>query len=150
QGKYKDAEHAFRQALALRPWESWIHAHLGISLRCLKDYPAAVAAFREAIRANPDEGAFHDLWGHVFYDQGRYAEAIPHYREAIRLKEAKLGADHPDTLLSMVHLGVAYRDAGEFKDAMPPLEAALESGRKRSGGLPASLARVPGDLAQTY
>jgi serine/threonine protein kinase/predicted Zn-dependent protease len=146
----KDAEQAFRQALSLRPKDPWIHAYVGLSLRSQKDYRAAEAAIGEAIRLKPEEGVFHDYLGHIFYDQACFAEAISHYREAIRRKEAKLGANHPDALLSMAHLGVAYRDAGQFKDAIPLLETVLERGRQRPGGLPSSLTGVSDALAQTY
>jgi tetratricopeptide (TPR) repeat protein len=50
----------------------------------------------------------------------------------------------------MANLGVAYRDAGRLKDAIPLLEEALERGRKRSDGFPAELAEAPGALADTY
>lgn len=148
--KAKDAERAFRQALSLRPRDPWCHAYLGMSLRFQKEYPAATTAVGEAVRLKPDEGAFHEFLAYISYEQGRYAETIPHCQEAVRLRKAKLGLDNRETLLSLANLGLAYRDAGRFKEAIPPLETALQRGRKRSGELPASLAWVPDALAKTY
>ncbi len=148
--KYEEAEQAFRRALSLKPKSPWLYAHLGMSLRQQKDYSGAAAALNEAIRLKPDEGRFHDELGQIAYTQGRYAEAIPHFREAMRLREGKKGANHPDTLVSMANLALVQRGTGQLKEAISLLEEALQRGRQRSGGLPASLAGVPKALAETY
>ena len=86
----------------------------------------------------------------AYLSSGRTTDAIRLHQQTLKQREAKLGPDHPHTLLSLATLGTAYRDTGQLKDAISLLETALERGRKRSDGFPALIARVPGDLAQTY
>jgi eukaryotic-like serine/threonine-protein kinase len=61
-----------------------------------------------------------------------------------------LGLDHPETLVTMGNLGVNYRDARLFSEAIALLEEGLDRARQRPGGVPAQLAWLPTALANTY
>jgi eukaryotic-like serine/threonine-protein kinase len=57
---------------------------------------------------------------------GRTADAIALHQEALRLRKAKLGPDHPDTVVSTADLAAAYLQAGRAADAATLLEEALK------------------------
>ena len=48
----------------------------------------------------------------------------------MKRKEAKLGRDHLDTLSTVANLGVSYKDAGRYKEAIPLLEEAHRAAKK--------------------
>ena len=48
----------------------------------------------------------------------------------MKRKEAKLGRDHPETLMTVANLGVNYKDAGRYKEAIPLLEEAHRAAKK--------------------
>ena len=57
---------------------------------------------------------------------GRYAEAEPLYRRGLKIREAKLGADHPDTADSLNNLAELYRSTGRSAEAEPLYQRALK------------------------
>ena len=61
---------------------------------------------------------------------GRLADAIALYEETLKLREAKLGPDHPDTLISMNNLAGPTRTPAGLADALPLLEDTL---KRRAG-----------------
>jgi tetratricopeptide (TPR) repeat protein len=86
----------------------------------------------------------------AFLSARQVVRAVPLLQQTLQLRKNKLGVDHPDTLVSMANLGVGRRAVGITKEAIALLEEALQRGRNRPGGLPASLAQVPFQLAKTY
>jgi tetratricopeptide (TPR) repeat protein len=78
-------------------------------------------------------------------------QSIPLFEEVLRLREAHQRPDHDDTVWTLANLGINYRDAGRFKDAMRVLEQAVQRGRKEAGQLPDRLAQlVLPTLADAY
>jgi len=59
-------------------------------------------------------------------------KSIPIFEDALQLRQAKLGRQHPDTLASAANLGVNYKDAGRFDDALPLLEESYRSAKQYS------------------
>jgi tetratricopeptide (TPR) repeat protein len=57
-------------------------------------------------------------------------KSIPLFEETLKLHEAKLGRDHPGTLMTMANLGVNYMDAGRLAEALPLLEEVYRSPKK--------------------
>ena len=57
---------------------------------------------------------------------GRYADAEPLYRRVLKIREMKLGADHPDTALSLDNLASLYQAMGRYADAEPLYQRALK------------------------
>jgi hypothetical protein len=45
----------------------------------------------------------------VYRDAGRWPDALPLLEETLKLRKAKLGPDHPDTLISMNNLAGGYQ-----------------------------------------
>ena len=56
---------------------------------------------------------------------GKYEEAEPLYRRALAGREAALGAEHPDTLMSVNNLAVLLKDMGKYEEAEPLYRRAL-------------------------
>ena len=54
--------------------------------------------------------------------RGGQAEALPLFEEVYRLMKAKLGPDHPNTLVAMYTLAQTCRDIGRLDRALPLLE----------------------------
>ncbi|MGB8065408.1 MAG: tetratricopeptide repeat protein [Candidatus Sulfotelmatobacter sp.] len=75
-----------------------------------REYGSAVAPLKHALRLNPDLIPAHQLLGYALLIQGYSAEAIPH------LERAQENAA----------LGIAEIDAGQLKEAVTHLQAALE------------------------
>ncbi|KAF2632274.1 TPR-like protein [Macroventuria anomochaeta] len=61
---------------------------------------------------------------------GRYEEAKTMYQRAVEAKERVLGADHLDTLTSMLNLASLYNDQGHWTGAEKLLQQVLEVVRK--------------------
>jgi tetratricopeptide (TPR) repeat protein len=49
---------------------------------------------------------------------GRHTEALKLREETLELRKAKLGPDHPDTLLSMISLAISYERLGRHAEAI--------------------------------
>ena len=56
---------------------------------------------------------------------GRHAEALKLHQETLALRKAKLGPDHPDTLVSMNNLAASYYYLGRHAEALKLHEETL-------------------------
>ncbi|MFI5013205.1 MAG: tetratricopeptide repeat protein [Hyphomicrobiales bacterium] len=56
---------------------------------------------------------------------GTYAQARPLYERSLAIREKALGADHPDTAVSLNNLAVLLQDQGDMAGARPLYERAL-------------------------
>jgi hypothetical protein len=70
--------------------------------------------------------------------------------ETLTLQRANLGADHPDTLANMNHLGESYRAAGRTREAFPLLEECLRRSVARLGPTDPETTTRRGNLARAY
>ena len=50
----------------------------------------------------------------AYRDAGRTGPRIPLHEQTLKVRRAKLGEDHPNTLVSMGNLALAYREAGQL------------------------------------
>ena len=55
---------------------------------------------------------------------------MPLFEEVLKRQEATLNRHHPRTQATVANLGVNYKDAGRFKEALPRLEEARLATRK--------------------
>ena len=60
----------------------------------------------------------------------RLDKSVPLLEDVFKREEAKLGRQHSETLLTMGDLGVNYKDAGRFKDAIPLLMDVREASKQ--------------------
>jgi tetratricopeptide (TPR) repeat protein len=78
------------------------------------------------------KGALLDALGNTYLGLGLYDQSVSLHTKARAVREAALGADHPDTLKSRINLAVAYLSAGRtdaaialFEEALRRMESAL-------------------------
>ena len=80
----------------------------------------------------------------LYASQGRYGEAEPLYQRALAASERVLGAEHPDTLVSVNNLAGLYASQGRYGEAEPLYQRALAA-RERVLG-----AELPDTLGSRY
>jgi eukaryotic-like serine/threonine-protein kinase len=87
----------------------------------------------------------------MYKADGQLKKALSLHEETLAKRKLKLAPDDPETLRSMVNLGVAYREVGKLPHAIGLLEDALGRARKRPGGVPlVQLVGLHFALAATY
>ncbi len=112
-----DAVTEYREALRLKPDNSWVQVALDTTLKEQGKLDEEVASCREAVRLHPDDPWAHANLAGTLKASRKLDEAIAEFREAIRLK--------PDMLLAYVELGGACWDAGKYHDAVLPWREAV-------------------------
>jgi Flp pilus assembly protein TadD len=133
QGRYPEAEAAFRQTIHLDPGHAPAHLNLGSVLFAGGRVPEAETEFRESIRLHPASAESHAFLADILRDTGRYEEAEAAYRAVISLDPARgvaysnLGfiaastgryaqaeAAHREAVRLMPDNAVAHRNLGNF------------------------------------
>jgi tetratricopeptide (TPR) repeat protein len=64
---------------------------------------------------------------------GQFAKALPLLEETLEKMKAKLGPDHPNTLVTMGNLAESYRGSSQPARAVPLLEETLEKMKAKLG-----------------
>ncbi len=77
--------------------------------------------------------AMQDKLGRSLWGLGEAPLAVEVFRKALDAYKAKLGPDHPDTLLSMNNLAAAYQASGQLARAVPLFEETLQQRKARLG-----------------
>jgi tetratricopeptide (TPR) repeat protein len=67
----------------------------------------------------------------AYRDGGRLDQAVKLFEKVLEVRQAKLGPDHRDTLLSMVHLANALQQRGDFDRAERLLRQCLAVRRRK-------------------
>ncbi|HZZ09484.1 MAG TPA: tetratricopeptide repeat-containing glycosyltransferase family protein, partial [Paraburkholderia sp.] len=80
-----EAEAAYREAIAHRPYYAEAHYNLGLALANLARLPEAEAAYREAIRWRPGIHQAHNNLGCVLRRMDRMPDAVGAFVEALKL-----------------------------------------------------------------
>jgi tetratricopeptide (TPR) repeat protein len=80
---------------------------------------------------------------------GRPAEALELREKTLALRQAHLGVDHPDTMMSLSNLGQSHYLAGRFADALPLHQKALTLRKAKLGGDHPDTLRSMAHLAAT-
>ena len=73
------------------------------------------------------------MLGLLYLGQGNYQASQPLLEEALEKSNATLGADHHDTLYSIIILAGLYRDQGNYNDAEPLYVECLEKRKATLG-----------------
>src|SRR5262249_24910937 len=68
--------------------------------------------------------------GTCYWSLRRFDKSVLLLEELLPLREKTLGRSHPNTLDTVVSLGVNYRDAGRVAEAIPLLEEAFQASEK--------------------
>jgi serine/threonine protein kinase len=110
---------------------------------------ATVADLRNALRDNLNKAvkdlegsaigeprevaAMQNRLGRSLYGLGEASLAVEVLKKALVTRKAKLGPDHPDTLISMNNLALAHQASGQLAEAVPLLEETLEKRKAKLG-----------------
>ncbi len=84
QGRWEDAERAYRKAIALTPADGDLYNNLGTALEKLDREIDAEAAYRQASALNPRDSLPYYNLGLLYDGQGRVAEAIRAFEKCLR------------------------------------------------------------------
>jgi serine/threonine-protein kinase len=71
--------------------------------------------------------------GETYRGLGLVPETVKVWDQAFAIRRQEFGDDHPDTLISMNNLAIAYVDAGQLERAVPLLEQVLKGQRATLG-----------------
>ena len=117
QGRLKEAESSYRQAIALKADYAEAHNNLGVTLQGLGRLSEAEAKFHKAIALNPDYPEAYNNLGGTLRELGRFADAEAKFNKAIALKS--------DYVEAYNNLGNTLRGLGRFADAEVSYNAAI-------------------------
>jgi tetratricopeptide (TPR) repeat protein/tRNA A-37 threonylcarbamoyl transferase component Bud32 len=105
---------------------------------------------QEFAGAQATKGRLLDTLGTTYRGLGLYDKAVSLHAKARAVREAALGLDHPDTLVSRNHLAIAYLDAGRTSEAIALQEATLKLRESNLGPDHPDTLASRNDLANAY
>jgi tetratricopeptide (TPR) repeat protein len=117
QGKFAQAEAAFRQAIALKPDSPEAHNNLGATLNAQRRWVEAEVALRQALTLNTDYPKAHRNLGGALFELGRHNEAVAEFQTAIRLAPKDAAAHY--------NLGGTLLALGRNDEALAELQTAV-------------------------
>lgn len=137
EGKFDEAEKAFRETLALAPTNDAAHDNLGYLLERQGKLQEAANEYKKAIEANPRSRQAHFKLGRILVNQQHYAEAIEQLKQTLTpVDEATPSYEYA--------LGAAYGRAGDRTQALHYLEQAKDMATAR--GQSSLLSEIEKDL----
>jgi serine/threonine protein kinase/Tfp pilus assembly protein PilF len=80
------------------------------------------------------EASIRATLGTTYLRLGDYKAAEPHLERAFEIRRKQLGEEHPDTLNSMLHLAMLYRNQRHYTEAEPLFLKTLELHNRVFGG----------------
>jgi Flp pilus assembly protein TadD len=119
EGRFDEAEKAFRKALALAPSNDAAHNNLGYLLEREGKLEEAAMEYKKAIEANPRSRQAHFKLGRILVNQQHYAEAIEQLQQTL----TPVDEETPSYVYA---LGAAYGRAGDRAQALHYLGQARE------------------------
>ncbi len=114
------------------------HAQACISIVIEKNY-----TFSEAVRLLDDVASYEN-------DHALYAQAESLCQRALAIREQVLGAEHPDTAMSLYNLAYLYKAQGKYSQAEPLYQRALAIQEQTLGLENPETARSLNNLAILY
>lgn len=139
EGRFEEAEKAFRKTLAIAPSNDAAHHNLGYLLEREGKLPEAAAEYRKAIEIRPTSREAHFKLGRILVNQKQYQEGIE------QLLQTLTPVDE-NTPAYLYALGAAYGRAGDSVEAVRYMEEAKEQAVAR--GQTALASEIEKDLAQ--
>jgi ribosomal protein S12 methylthiotransferase accessory factor len=116
----KSALHHFQKALELSPMPQdlpSIYSYMGVCLKDLQDYGAALAVLEKALACDAERTDIHNLMGYCHFKQKAHAEAIACFEKVLAID--------PGSAIDYANIGVNYRAMGQREKAVQYFELAL-------------------------
>jgi tetratricopeptide (TPR) repeat protein len=113
-GKLDEAEHDFRQVLAIDPSVAGAYANLGVIHMRRKQWPQALEMLHKAEKLAPDIAGIRLNIGLVYFRQNDFARAIQPFESVVR--------QSPDSFQARYLLGLCYFFNDRWTDAIGALE----------------------------
>lgn len=123
---WREAEDAFRRAVAAFPDSPIAWSKLGVALAHQGRHDEAIDALRRAIQLNPRYAAAYSNLGNVYREQKRYDEALRAYEQAVEID--------PEYWVAHQNLGVLYKQLGRVTDSVRELKKATRLSMKSGSG----------------
>ena len=117
-GKLDDAEHEFRQVLAINPGVAGAYANLGVIYMRRKQWPQALAMLHKAGKLAPDLAGIRLNIGLVYYRQKNFLTAIEPFESVVR--------QTPGSYQARYLLGFCYFFDSRWADTVTTLEPLWE------------------------
>ncbi len=117
-GKYEEAEKAYRQAINLESNYPWLHCNLGRSLLHQEKIEAAIPYFEKAIELSSEIAEAWFYLAEALTKQQRFPEAVTYYQKAIELE--------PNQFLYHHQLGDNFLLQRKYEEAVFPYQKAIE------------------------
>lgn len=122
QGKYAEAEVAWRALLQQHPKNPEPYAQIGVIEARLEHYKEAVPYYRKALALNPNVPGLRLNLGLALFKAGELKEAIPEFAQL--LKNAP--PNSPDRSRITILMGMAHYGLAEYSEAAPYLQRAVD------------------------
>ncbi len=122
EGRYAEAEKAFRRVVELQPTLAPTWGNLGHVYTKLNRPSDAVAAYRKAIELDPENATFYQDLGHVYSDMGEAGKARELYRKGAELTGSQ---DPKEAAQSQYIIAVDHLNSGRESEAMEALRQTL-------------------------
>jgi len=117
QGKLKEAESEWREALKLKPDYGEARSNLIALLADQGRFVEALAEAREAVRIEPKSAKAHHNHGVCLAHLQQMEEALSAYRESLRL-DPRQSETHNDIAVALANLGRIPEALGHFEEAV--------------------------------
>jgi CHAT domain-containing protein/tetratricopeptide (TPR) repeat protein len=166
QGKYAQAEEAYKRALAIRenalgkdhPDVADTLDNLAIVYEALGKYADAEGLSKRALAIREKTAGQNPLplarnlnnLATVYEAQGKYIDAEKLYKRALTIKEKALGADKPTVAATLDNLALVYEEQGRYADAEVLSKRALAIYEKALGKDNLDVADNLNNLALVY
>jgi tetratricopeptide (TPR) repeat protein len=148
-GRYRQAEKAYRAALALycqtlgeeHPETATSYNNVASCLDALGKAQEALPLYRKALdicrkvlgEDHPDTATSYNNVASCLDDLGKAQEALPLFRKALDICRKVLGEGHPDTATSYNNVASCLDDLGKAQEALPLFRKALALYRQMLG-----------------
>jgi adenylate cyclase len=126
-GVYKNPREALEQAvklgekaITLDDSNSLAYATLGETYVWLKEHDKAISEAEKAVSLDPNSAYAYFVLGSVLTWAGRPQEAIPFFKKSLRLSPIPIDSG------TLNRLGHAYRQLGQYEEAVASLKKALQ------------------------
>jgi tetratricopeptide (TPR) repeat protein len=136
QGKYKEAESHFQEALQI--WQeiledkdlsmAWNLVNTGVSTpQYRNDEQHILDQIEETLEVRGLEFAYSlDNLAFLYQEQGEYEKALPYFQRALELRQEILGDTDIDTAYSLDNLALLYYEQGEYEQAEKHFKQSLQ------------------------